>query len=1112
MPPRSVRKLDLAPALPEGSTRKRASEQKSATPREERISENELKKRRLKSTRTEQNTHRTEQHQSQRWAEMSDSDDPPHGSAAAAAASTSSAPPSSNQTPPLQQHQPPPNELPAHLVFRFDGACRGNGGLPSNTRSAFGVFAVGYSHWLSSAGHASATTNNAAELTACIHCFDTICSQFARLRDLGVKKITVLGDSLHVIAALLDRRLHLYRESSGSPNSDLWLQLAKLHEKIERLAGECNVDISIEHVPRYLNLEPDQMCNCFLDQEDINPDIRSRVGACSDLRSLLDQLLPLCATKRRRTLRTLPDSLSLELARTVEEIFTRYDEVLADDIFIVLPHLISARVAHVKNRAAYGLLRDHLCLLPQQVYLAETIAGVIALFGIPQRNFTQSPVDDPIRIKTLAARGLFSKMLTRSDITIADATNTAVAAKITAMFPPAPTGPLPDISQPDTVFPYNDILAAVRKMRRGTAPGLSGWTREYLYVILTVAPCRVVVENVTRIINNIANGKVSPFQRALLCNAVLHIFQYTDPAKAGKLRPITVLDLLTRVAGRTALRYTYNKHPDLLPSFTTDCINAVRLVQAAAAEGCEVALGDATNAFNVIFRRPMFEELKRDHRFAATCNIITMLYGSVHPAIAFTPGGDCVLTVQVSTGTRQGDVFGTLLFQLGMAATIRKLRQQIAPALMTTIADDFAVHGPQAHHRFELVADTLKTETNLDIRGSKQKYLNGAHPQTVPVAPYLGSVLVAKDVPLEASRPFLQLIFDKARDRTNRIVSLPTSIAVKCSVLRVVPMWYIYYAATYPTDVARQLWDEIDRLHFDTFLAIHNNVQIQARHAHIINTPIEGGGYGILALSAIASSVRTIQLKRNTRSSTKAKSVYAHTIEQWNKVNAPDFCQPRHSWMTCWPTTSMSTVTDTEALMYFYMRFDCVPQPYRFSCEHFDRSKFSFTDHWLACASCNKGLFWTRHEAIVAAQLHTLRYARIPAQVIRSGAQPLPGNDKGGPDYKVHPFGISEDVDVSVQRVWQRFSEVSRRVQTKRAKYADYERITKRTVCQMAMSHLGALHPDSLQAINNWAAHAALPQQFTASMIAHTQIALLRGCCDSYQRVLEQYNCGSVVS
>lgn len=975
------------------------------------------------------------------------------------------------------------------LHIKFDGACRGNG--TNRARSAFGVFSTSYTHFLTCKGAADVDTNNAAEIVAAIQTFHALITHFQRLVDIGITTIIIMGDSLHVCAALCDRRLHFYRPASGHPNCHLWCQLADLQKRLDYLCEEAGIEYDVNHIPRYFNIEPDELANSFLDNREPDTTLTSRTGTNLDVDTLLQQLLPLLHTRRCRTIRQLPDSLSIEWTRLLEQLWQHYPRDTAITLFLVLPHLLSVRTSSIANRYAYGLVRDHLACLMHPAYLADTIAATITTFEVvPQYPTCTEPCSLDKKIRTLCSRGLHAKCIKKQTIELADVKSRKVQLSVNALFPPAPTNvpPIPDVRNTDYEVNFGDVLKAIKRMKRGSSPGLLGWTRELL-VAATFSNSKIVGDYITAVISMIASGQI-PDRAAsdLLCTSILHIFRYLD---RDKLRPIAVLDVLVRLAARTQLGVIYQRHPELQRSLTTDCIATVRYVQEKISSRGDIAVcGDGTNCFNVLHRHPAFVELQKDKRYAPVCNMIYLLYSAESSAYAYDASGAIAFRTSIQTGTRQGCVLSRLFLHLATVHTERKLAPLIKPSVLKVVADDITVVGPNAVDAFEIVADAYRDDVNLDIRGAKLRQVSSGS----PCAKLLGGLIVPNDCPRRSITTELERILKKAQDRVETVLSLPTSIMNKLAILRLLPTWLTYYLATWPLEATRDLWQRIDTLHFEAVKLIHGNVDIPVHHAHTINQPIEGGGYGIIPLAGLAPAIVNAAITHPTRH-TKGKSLFHATSRIWITTTQSRNAKhtiPRRNWFTQWPTTKWSTVTDEEALTYFHMKFETLTKPHYYGCPNYSQHE-NWTDHWLGCGTCNTGLWWMRHETCIMAIMHTLRYWNIPCKLIASGTQPLPGRDKGGPDFKVFPHGLSEDVDVTIAKDVPTHNVIKQRSRLKTNKYEEYTKLTKRTFLPLVCTHLGAIDQQALSRMAEWATHATSPNQCYAALIAHTQIGILRG-------------------
>ena len=150
----------------------------------------------------------------------------------------------------------------------------------------------------------------------------------------------------------------------------------------------------------------------------------------------------------------------------------------------------------------------------------------------------------------LAQDGQYTKAL-QALTSAGMATPSSANLKVMKEKPPPATGPpiiTPTTDIPQLTFGQAEVEKAVRKFRRGSAPGPSGLRPEHLKVTLQAAPGRRerALETLTRLVTVIAGGGVPKEVAPYLTGAILHAALKKD----GGLRPIAVGNLLRRLVGK----------------------------------------------------------------------------------------------------------------------------------------------------------------------------------------------------------------------------------------------------------------------------------------------------------------------------------------------------------------------------------------------------------------------------------------------------------------------------------------------------------------------------------------------------------------------------------
>lgn len=996
-------------------------------------------------------------------------------------------------------------ELPEELHCKWDGACRGNG--KRTAKSAVGVFIHSYDSGLSYGQKLTdVITNTGAEISGCAKLCRTAAENLKDLHAKGVRKMFMGGDSLNVVSTILSGLLFQYKSRPEYANSHLWVDLAMAHRALTDLANELGVTIEFHWIPRWLNKEPDELCNAVLDDRPVNTNIRSQPAAAVNLESLAQQVLRALSRRRIKLLRTLPDSLHEQLSIAMTAIAARYEVNLAFDLFLCIPILISTNVVTLNSRDAYKKLRFHLTLLPQPVYLAEQLR--IALEGCtanqhPTHLRSESTAaeranDDEKRYTTMCKRGLHSKILGQKATQIADATDVRVQQLLDSLYPQAELPPRLPHEDHFVELSFNDVKRAITKCKRGTAPGLLGWTRELLMATLRV-PSLALHAAFTSYFQRILNAQLTEYHMESLLTSILHAFLIEGKKMP---RPVAVLDLLIRVTMRIGMSISGQSTSKQI----TECLTIIKEIQHLCDVGQHVVSADGTNAFNEVNRLPAFELFAANPaKYGPMYGILNMLYARLSHAKMFNHNGDCVHSIPVTTGTRQGCVSGSMFMEAATAKASEVIKQRIAPSRMFKYVDDVDIADADQKRSidsFHTAANLFKEMCNLNIRGPKTHVIS-ATPQNVYFAQYpastagkiLGGVVVAKDFRDSDLRPYLQKLVDKQNDRMLRVESLPISIQNKLIMIRIAPWWVSYYLAAFPPAVTEgNFWTVIDELHFD---AVRKALRgpppfmedIPANHAHIVTTPTEGGGLGILPLQLLASTLLN------------ARFTTMHTFQQqlsreFHKLPQL-FTQRSYNFNTAWPVNSLSTLSDQEVRTYWSIRFDQLQQPRSLTCQTAARDAPHFAHHLICCPTCSPTGFYTRHELVKTTVISTLKHFGVMARALTH--KPLPGNEKGGPDFALWAPSLHEEVDVSIcteplhAPTATSSTALNATAARKKRTYAEYSRTVTHAVSAFVMNTDGAFHEKTLERMEIWTRFSHNSNTFLASLYCQAQIAMIKG-------------------
>ena len=573
---------------------------------------------------------------------------------------------------PRRQQRKLTDENAAIVSIHFDGALRQSSG-----KSAAAVYVQSYQCTYSWADTIEAATNQQAELIAATRAFH-ITKEIAT--KYPTKKYRIRGDSCHVTACVVSGRYIQYLRNHAAnrlPNEALWKSLALAWQEL--LDG--GIDVTIQWCARRFNREPDEMCNAAMDDREVDPQVKSIVEQKEydedSVERALEAAMDYALMVRIKAPRTLPR----ELAKSWRAFITN---VLCDDsysakhkrqIFLLAPLLLSTEGQSISSRRDFKIMRSHITLLNSRDYLIETI---LRLPQVKQRG-RNGECDEKTRIRVLARRGLFNKIVPDEEILIGDVENGTIKTKLVEMFPKRqlPT-PLPITDSQYVHVSWADVSAAIRRLGKGKAPGLSSWTRETLMPLLDNEFPPLARNQVAQIVEDIANVHITQKEKQYLSTSVLMAFLYRT--KPGKVRSITTRDTILKICWKITLESFHDLEvaPGSIYSRRAGCACACYIIQLALEAGKTVTSMDATNAFNEICREAIFEYLQsKVNVYSNSFAFLNWQYGEPTTLKTFSGDGRAVGIISVTTGTLQGCISGPWALQVGLTPTLRMFKGKI---------------------------------------------------------------------------------------------------------------------------------------------------------------------------------------------------------------------------------------------------------------------------------------------------------------------------------------------------------------------------------------------------------------------------------------------------
>jgi hypothetical protein len=251
----------------------------------------------------------------------------------------------------------------------------------------------------------------------------------------------------------------------------------------------------------------------------------------------------------------------------------------------------------------------------------------------------------------------------------------------------------------------------------------------------------------TRILTPIARGALQPVVADALGASVLLGISKPD---SGKLRPIGMGDALRRLAMRSLMRqYSSRIRAHFEPlQYAVESKGGAQQVfmtlrglverSLAANEEVMVMRVDAKNAFNCL-RREQFLSAVRAH-FPELLPSVCAFYLRENVLHIRSANGK-VVTIKGKAGVTQGDVFGPLLFGLGIHPILEDTMARYGSrgVYVLAYADDIHLAGPPqaVWEAFGFLRDSLRARACLDLSPGK------CHAYCPPGSHYPGDLLEA---------------------------------------------------------------------------------------------------------------------------------------------------------------------------------------------------------------------------------------------------------------------------------------------------------------------------------------------------------------------------------
>ena len=1038
-----------------------------------------------------------------------------------------------------------PTSANTAIPIYFDGASRNNGTI--NAFSSAAVFVSSYDCVFSKAiTLPHVLTNNAAEIEAACLALSAVLEIF----DLPTSatrgphsSFCVTGDSDIVIAALRSGRAFAYKETRGIDNSAHWGKLAELLKRIE----EKKIMMEFSWVPRYLNKEADELCNCVLDNRPPNASICSLVVTPLQLDDFL-RLLSLLTTRRLPTLRRIPRGLEAPWAITVATLLNIQPTLqMRRIVFLILPQLLSLEMTNCFGRHSFKILRNHINLLSDPNFFQSCVKELMAkLQQDPQPpSVREKTVEgEKKRISSLVRQELYARTLSPDDVQPANP-HTTPHSLVNRLFP-YDNLPVP-IPDPDFVSViFGEIIIAAKKIKKGKSPGLTGWTRELLLPTLLsgYSSLRNPITDIFTCFVNVS-ADLAPQELALIKTGVLTPICYKS--KPEKVRPIVMTDTIAKVCWYLVLYRCIDPNGNNTSHVFGKpgaCQLATAVVQAALDKGEVVVCMDAVNAYNTVSRHHTFAYIAHYRTpFTPCLRLLNAFYCSPTTARWFHNTLP-VLSIEITSGTLQGCVSSLWFYTLATTRANMGFSRQLVQA-----ADDIYIVR-DALRIVDSVVVTYREGPAQEVNGPKttilcseqkrrsleemkrtQDFPASLQHATITTTPtkVLGAIVQPDRTSSidPSTSAAVQSVLLKLQVKYDKLLSLPCSVQEKWIIPSNITVHALYYVESSSIGLPT-ISRFIDELQIRSFMTIFSLTELPNDHFVHLFHPIEDGGMGLFPYSEFGPIVRARMAKRaelfleryGFRNEEKYDGPISITALRWSLWSAhmrPDVYSNRdwkvqqlaksflrlppyahESFLRFPPLNRLLTFTDEEFTFIVHHRIGCISQFPQFSCKNFSPNH-SFSNHISSCNICSGTQFHRRHDAVVHAIYHCCRFHGYDVQIVKDGfaEHARPGNTKGGADLMIYVNGKVYALDVTVTKTGTELEGLKNRMNTayhnKIVLYRRYQEVfPSHIVFPFVMSCYGSFFPQSVELLTDMCKQLRTDTHFRQDVLRHSQCALLK--------------------
>ena len=649
--------------------------------------------------------------------------------------------------------------------------------------------------------------------------------------------------------------------------------------------------------------------------------------------------------------------------------------------------------------------------------------------------------------------------------------------------------------QPDLSFDFQTISGiakeevrniVVKKLSRGAAPGLDGWTRELLLPLVYDSEA---LSELTVMVDDLLNKNMSEATRNRLLGCPL--FALEKSAAPLEVRPIAIesaiFKLISHIAISRLSEEAWNsafctnenvKQMGVGPQANLE--KAVHASRSFIAEGYECIALDSTNAYNSLKREKIASTVKANKSLWPISKVSA--YSLLQAYLCATDGKGVTKAVIVSKeGVRQGSVLGPLLFSLVVHPQLCRLAEEFPEIRIVAYLDDINIFVPPNMRR-EVAerAEGLLAEIGLKINSRKSHLLTNDARASIAlggnevkgnsgVVKLLGAAAAATPETTEV-RKFVDEKFDFARFFT-RLEKCEASTFSKMRILQVCATGKpTFLIRTHPPETTEAAADRFDNQMIHCLATL---VGEDCQTSRLVNLPMKMGGLGLRRVREVAPLAYGAREKGAQRAATAE-------LDQLVEEEVMDACSAQQKAIVkSFSAVPIVDVGDEELKHHLRERLLLPTAPHGQICSCGEPSSMY---HVHSCKKLSEERI-TRHDHLV----RCLRRAAEQRYVVQE--EHSVRHTRHRPDLKIYVAGVAAPMMVDMTVTFTGSTSgagksISHVEAEKRAKY----KAVGLEVVPFVLGHTGELGPAAIETLER-----ILPREERGQWIAELRRILLKG-------------------